>query len=78
MKKTTVFKNGASTQAVRIPKDFRIESKEVWIEQTPQGLLIRPKPESWEDFFFDTPPIGDDFDFERNQPTPQNRDDLFE
>ena len=75
MKITTVFKNGPSTEAVRIPKEFRLNTKEVWIEQTSEGLLIRPKPASWDDFFCnDELNVTDDFSMERNQKSPQKRD----
>ena len=35
----TVFQSGHS-QAVRLPKPFRLKSKRVKIERVPQGLLI--------------------------------------
>ncbi len=48
---TKVFQNGRS-QAIRIPKDFRVDTREVYIEKMGDTLLIRPKPKSkWEDFF---------------------------
>lgn len=37
--KAQVFKSGNS-QAVRLPKPFRLRSKSVIIERVPQGLLI--------------------------------------
>jgi antitoxin VapB len=76
MKVTTVFTNGPSTQAVRIPKEFRFNTQEVWIEKVPEGLLIRPKPASWDDFFNKTPRLTDDFSTERKQQSPQKRDDF--
>ena len=46
-----VFQNGRS-QAIRIPKDFRVDSREVYIEKVGDTLLIRPKPQSrWGEFF---------------------------
>lgn len=76
MKSTTVFKNGPSTQAIRIPKEYRLSAKEVWIERVHNGLLIKPKAESWDDFFSITPDVSDDFSMERKQRPPQDREGL--
>ena len=76
MKTTTIFKNGPSTQAVRIPIEYRLSTKEAWIEQVHNGLLIMPKADSWDDFFLSTPKVSKDFSTERNQRRPQTRDDL--
>ena len=72
-----VFKNGPSTQAVRIPKEHRFTSKEVWIEKAGEALIIRPKADSWDDFFYGSLTLSDDFSMERNQKLPQDRDDLL-
>lgn len=50
MKTTTIFENGPSTQAVRIPTAYRLptSSKEIWIEKVHNGLLIMPKSDSWD------------------------------
>lgn len=69
-----VFQNGRS-QAVRIPRDIRLESSEVYIEKQGDSLIIRPKKEDdWESFFAllqtaDT----DGFLSERQQPPRQER-----
>jgi antitoxin VapB len=46
--KTTVFTSGGS-QAVRIPKEFRIDTKRVEIERKGATLVLRPLPDndSW-------------------------------
>lgn len=75
MKTTTIFKNGPSTQAVRIPREYRLLTKEAWIERVHNGLLITPKADSWDDFFLSTPQVSKDFSTERNQRDPQTRDD---
>jgi len=77
MKVSTVFKNGPSTQAVRIPKEYQLSTKEVWIEKVKEGLLIKPKPTSWDDFFYNSPNITEEFSTERQQKPPQDRDDIF-
>ncbi|MFI4955807.1 MAG: antitoxin [Gammaproteobacteria bacterium] len=76
MKASTVFTNGPSTQAVRIPKEYRFDTQEVWIERVADGLLIRPKPASWDDFFHKTPRLTDDFSLDRHQQLPQKREDF--
>ncbi len=73
---TTVFKNGPSTQAIRIPREFRLNTKEVWIVRVHNGLLIQEKPESWEDFFAKTPAVTEDFDMARKQRKPSKRDSI--
>ncbi len=76
MKTATVFKNGRSTQAVRIPKEYRLATPEVWIEKVGECLVIRPKPGSWDDFFSSPLEITEDFDMTRNQSRPQERSGL--
>ena len=46
-----VFKNGRS-QAIRIPKEYRVDSDEVYIEKVGDSLIIKPKKDDkWESFF---------------------------
>ncbi len=78
MKISTVFTNGPSTQAIRVPKEYRLDTSEVWVEKTPEGLLIRPKAPSWDDFFLKTPKPTSDFSMDRRQQSTQDRDDLFQ
>jgi antitoxin VapB len=77
-----LFINGRS-QAVRLPKPYRFEGKEVYIKKVSQGILIMPKDKSvwgvWEENLkkYDEPFMPD-----RNQPdSQQERDglnDLFD
>jgi len=46
-----VFENGRS-QAVRIPKEYRVDGDEVIINKVGKVLLIAPKNVGW-DLFFD-------------------------
>ena len=72
-----VFQNGRS-QAIRIPKEFRVDTTEVYIEKVGETLVIRPKVENkWDSFFlmlddFDT----SDFFLDRVQP-PLDDKELF-
>jgi antitoxin VapB len=46
-----VFKNGQS-QAIRIPKEFRFDTDEVFISKEGDKVILFPKPKiTWEEFF---------------------------
>ncbi len=45
-----IFQNGRSL-AIRLPKEFRLEGKEVYIRKVGQKVILSVKPESWKDFF---------------------------
>ncbi len=45
MDKAKIFKNGRS-QAVRLPKKYRFEGKEVFIKKTEEGVLLIPDSKS--------------------------------
>ena len=70
-----VFQNGRS-QAIRIPKEFRVDTTEVYIEKVGETLVIRPKLQNkWDKFFllldeFDT----SDFLLDRVQPPLDNKE----
>ena len=59
-----LFKNGRS-QAVRIPKEFRFEGTEVYIEKDGDRVVLSPKEEpNWREFFEKVPVVSDDFSVE--------------
>ena len=61
---TTLFTNGRS-QAVRIPKEMRIDGKRVSIRRLGDGVLVVPiKATSWPEGYFENIRI-DDADFAR-------------
>ncbi|GHU00781.1 antitoxin [Alphaproteobacteria bacterium] len=46
-----IFKNGQS-QAVRLPKEFRFDTTEVFITREGDKVILFPKPNmTWEEFF---------------------------
>jgi antitoxin VapB len=59
-----VFKNGRS-QAVRIPKEFRLDVDEVTIERKGEKLILTPRKlrpwKTWKEYFATLDPISDDF-----------------
>ena len=70
-----VFQNGRS-QAIRLPKEFRVNSDEVYLKKTPEGFLVIAK-NPWELFREGIEELSDDFmSGGRNQPTPQKRNPL--
>ena len=79
--KAKIFNNGNS-QAVRLPKEFRFEGKEVIIRKVENGVLLMPEDKNiWESWFDNLDEFSEDFtkvldsrDFNKNT---QKREDLF-
>lgn len=55
-----IFQNGRS-QAVRLPKEYRFEGKEVYIRRVGPDVILSAKPSSWKDFFFSDKNATSDF-----------------
>lgn len=74
-----IFTNGRS-QAVRLPKAYRFEGKEVFIKQTSLGVLLMPKDKSvWDTWEQNLKSYETPFMEERSQPKlQQERPDLDE
>ena len=69
-----LFMNGRS-QAVRIPKEFRFEGSEVYIEKDGDRVILSPKgASSWREFFEDTQTVSDDFSVEPRDMLAEERD----
>jgi len=67
-----VFRNGRS-QAIRLPKEFRLDTDQVYLKKTPEGFLVIPR-DPWELFFEGVAELSDDFMAGgREQPAPQKR-----
>ena len=66
-----LFMNGRS-QAVRLPKRYRFEGKEVYVKKVPQGVLLMPKDSSvWDVWEANLRKYEEPFMVERNQPQDQ-------
>ena len=77
MKTAKLFKNGQS-QAVRLPKEFKMEGREVYIKKQGEAIILLPKEKSWESLFESLNHFEKDFKIERNQPAEnQNREPMF-
>jgi antitoxin VapB len=70
-----LFMNGRS-QAVRLPKEFRLEGDEVYVRIQGKSVILTPKPKSWNDFFKKTGLTSDDFMEERVDLPPQQREGI--
>ena len=68
-----LFMNGRS-QAVRLPAEFRFPGREVLIEREGDAVVLRAKPEGWDDFFARPSRVPDDFLAEREDPAPEDRE----
>jgi antitoxin VapB len=54
-----VFWNGRS-QAIRLPKDFRVDGAEVYLKKTSEGFLVIAR-DPWESFFEGVEELSADF-----------------
>ena len=67
-----LFMNGQS-QAVRLPKEFRFEGKEVYIQRLGNKVILSDKKQSWNQFFNGESVFDDDFLAQRDNDAPQDR-----
>ena len=68
-----VFRTGRS-QAIRLPKEFRVEADTVHLKRTAEGFLVITK-EPWEIFFEGVEQLSDKFlGTQRVQPRLESRD----
>jgi antitoxin VapB len=73
MHKAKVFKTGRS-QAIRLPKEFRVATDEVLLKKTPEGFLVIAR-DPWELFYEGIQALSPDFFKEgRTQPELEQRD----
>jgi len=77
MKTAKLFMNGQS-QAVRLPKEFRMKGDEVYIKKQGEVIMLLPKEKSWDTLFDSLKHFAKDFKIERNQPAEnQKREPMF-
>jgi antitoxin VapB len=76
-KKTKLFMSGNS-QAVRIPREFQLQGREVEIQRRGNTLVISPKKQTWQPLTDSLAMFTDDFMEEgRHQPPLQVRKRSF-
>jgi antitoxin VapB len=71
-----IFKNGQS-QAVRLPKSYRLKGKETYITKIGDAIILIPKLEKWDLLLLSLDKFSDDFMTERIQPSLEKREELF-
>lgn len=77
METAKLFKNGQS-QAVRLPKKYRMTGDEVYIKRQGDAIVLLPKEKSWTPLFDSLKHFAKDFRIERNQPDEnQKREPMF-
>ena len=67
-----VFISGNS-QAIRLPKQFRLNVKEIFIYKIGNQLILTPKMDSWEGFLEGFTGFSDDFSAHENLPEDTQR-----
>jgi antitoxin VapB len=72
LKETRVFRNGSS-QAVRIPKDYRFDTEVVYLKRVSGGLLLLSKDERFNAMREALGEFTDDFMAGREQGKPEIR-----
>lgn len=55
-----LFTNGSS-QAVRLPKEFRFQGTEVYVQKVGGCLLLSPKDRAWDTFMEGVSGFSDDY-----------------
>ncbi|MGH9201988.1 MAG: antitoxin [Vicinamibacterales bacterium] len=76
METAKVFWSGRS-QAVRLPRAFRVEGREVRIRRRGRAIVLEPVPESWEWLDALVDEVDDDFvSAAREQPEATERPEL--
>ncbi len=68
-----IFMNGRS-QAVRLPKEYRFDTDEVYITRQGQNIILSPKETTWDEFFDAKSAFDDDFLNDRQDSQPQKRE----
>ena len=68
-----IFMNGRS-QAVRLPKEFRFDTDEVYITRQGESIVISAKKPTWDEFFDSESAFDGDFLQDRIDQHPQERD----
>lgn len=77
-KTAKLFMNGQS-QAVRLPKEFRFEGKEVFIKKVGNAVVLLPHEHPWQSLLDSLDIFTDDCLAERRQPgEQQERESAFE
>ncbi|MFH0989847.1 MAG: type II toxin-antitoxin system VapB family antitoxin [bacterium] len=75
MQTAKLFNNGRS-QAVRLPKDCRLDGKEVFVKKFDNIVMLIPKGNPWLSLMQSLDKFSNDFMNDRKQPAQQKRKPL--
>ena len=75
MIKTKTFMSGRS-QAIRLPKEYRLTGEEIYINKIDDVLVIVEKDKLWDVFEKSVEKFSDDFMNERGTDIPDTREQL--
>ena len=75
MKTAKIFENGRS-QAVRLPKEYRFNAKEVNVNKIGDAIILFPADSKWNSLLESLDLFTDDFMEKRNQGKSEKRDQL--
>jgi antitoxin VapB len=76
METAKVFDSGNS-QAIRIPKKYKLKGKEAYITKVGDALVILPMKQKWNTLIASLNKFSDDFMNERTQLKLESREDIF-
>lgn len=68
-----IFKNGRS-QAVRLPREFALPGREVYVRRVGRSVLLVPKDAPWDSVVTALDLFTDDFMADRTQPASAARE----
>ncbi|TAH48395.1 MAG: antitoxin [Chloroflexota bacterium] len=71
-----LFQNGSS-QAVRLPKEYRFRGDRVYIKKMGDAVILLPVRNSWKSMLDSFTLFTDDFMIMREQPALEKRKDAF-
>lgn len=71
-RKAKIFMNNRS-QAVRLPKDFQFDTKEVYIRKVGDEVILSPRPKTWAEYFAKGRVASPDFMDDYEDLPPQER-----
>lgn len=77
MRTAKLFQNGQS-QAVRLPKEYRFNGKEVYVKRLGNAVILLPKDDWWAPMDRNAGKFTADFMSERDQGSLETREDLFD
>jgi antitoxin VapB len=76
METAKLFQNGKS-QAVRLPKEFRMKGERVYVKRVGNAVILLPYNTPWQSLVDSLSQFSDDFLSYRKQPPTQKRGKAF-